>query len=203
MPEVRDHYIGTEILLPRGDKMARGHAVVPHCNANGNVMGRAHTNPVLNTNTRTYEVELPGGKVTELTANIIAESMYAQCDADRNEYLLLDALVDYHKDNKAISLTEQQTSIQGRPVTGKTITGCQICCKWNDGSTLSKLKEPHPMWTAEFAVVQEIDHKPALNRWVKHVLKKRESIWPAMFSIIFMTTITYQFQSVPTGIRHA
>ena len=43
-----------------------------------------------------YHTEFAG----ELTTNIIAQSMYAQCDADGNKYLLLDALVDYHKDNK-------------------------------------------------------------------------------------------------------
>ena len=53
---------------------------------------------------RTYQVEFAGGEVTELTANVIAESLYAQCNWDRNEYLLLDALVDYQKDKKAISL---------------------------------------------------------------------------------------------------
>ena len=51
-------------------------------------------------------------KVTKLTTSIIAESMYTQCDIFENKYLLLDALVDYHKDNKATSLTEQQTSIR-------------------------------------------------------------------------------------------
>ena len=62
------------------------------------MMGRAHTNPILNT--RMYQVEFAGGKVTEFTANVIAESMYAQCNADGKEYLLLDVPVDYHKDNK-------------------------------------------------------------------------------------------------------
>ena len=33
--------------------------------------------------------------------------MYTQCDEERNEHLLLDVLVDYYKDNKVISLTEQ------------------------------------------------------------------------------------------------
>ena len=32
------------------------------------------------------------------------------------------------------------------------------------------------MQTAEFAVTQEIDHKPAFNWWVKYVLKKRDRI---------------------------
>ena len=52
------------------------------------------------------QVEFTGGKVTELTTNVIAESMYAQCIADGNECLLLDILVDYPKNDKAISLTD-------------------------------------------------------------------------------------------------
>ena len=61
-------------------------------------MGRAHTNPILYT-------RMCQGKVTKLMTNIIAESLYAQCNADGNEYSLIDALVAYPKDNKAISLT--------------------------------------------------------------------------------------------------
>ena len=55
-------------------------------------MGRAHTNPILAT--RTYQVEFAGGKVTEFSTNVIAGPMYAQFNADENEYLLLDVLVD-------------------------------------------------------------------------------------------------------------
>ena len=65
-----------------------------------------------------------GGKVTALTINVIAETRYAQCDADGNEYTLLDLLIDYQKDAKVISLTDQQTSIWGRPVTYKSTAGC-------------------------------------------------------------------------------
>ena len=56
-------------------------------------------------------IKLSFRKVTELTINLIAESMYAQCDADGNDYLLIDLLVYYGKDNKMISLTDQQISI--------------------------------------------------------------------------------------------
>ena len=92
MPEVGDHYIGAEILLSIEDEMVRGHVVVQHHDTSGNVMGRAHMNSILDT--RMYQVEFVWGKVTELTTNINAKSMYAQCDADGNEYLLLDVLVD-------------------------------------------------------------------------------------------------------------
>ena len=54
-----------------------------------------------------YQVAFAGGKVAELTANVIAESIYAQCHTDENEYLLLDVLIDFHKDNKVISFAEQ------------------------------------------------------------------------------------------------
>ena len=74
MPEVGEHYIGAEVLLTRGDQMARGHVVTRSRDVNGNVLGRFCTNPILDTSM--YQVEFAGGKVTELTANIIAESMY-------------------------------------------------------------------------------------------------------------------------------
>ena len=115
MPEVGNHYIGAEILLPRGDEVSRGHVVMWSCNFNGNVIGRVHVNPIMDT--RMYQVEFTGGKVTELTTNIIAASAYTQCNTDGNEYLLLDMQVDYWKDNKAISLTDQQITVQRRPLT--------------------------------------------------------------------------------------
>ena len=40
MPQVGDHYIGAEILLPRGDEMARRQVVAWSHDAMGNVMGR-------------------------------------------------------------------------------------------------------------------------------------------------------------------
>ena len=111
-----------------------------------------------------YQVKFAQGKVKELTNNIIAEPMYVQCDADGNEYLLLDVIVDHHKNNRTISLTEQQTSIWGRPVNHKTSAGLQMCYQWKDSSTswekLSELKEFHPVQTAEFAVAHGIDHVP-------------------------------------------
>ena len=75
MPKVGDHYIGVEILLPRGDEMARGHVVAQNNAASGNVMDRAHMNPILDT--KMYQEEFAGGKVTKLTANAIDESMNA------------------------------------------------------------------------------------------------------------------------------
>ena len=35
------------------------------------------------------------GTEAELTANAIAQSMYAQCDPDGNQYLMLNSIVDF------------------------------------------------------------------------------------------------------------
>ena len=53
--------------------------------------------------TQTYEVEFPDGKVTELMANAIAESMYALYDDNGNEYLLFDCFVNYKNSNTALT----------------------------------------------------------------------------------------------------
>ena len=131
--------------------MASGHVVACSHDSNGNVMGMAHTNLMLDT--RTYQVEFMNGKVTELTTKIISESMYTQCDIDGNKYLILEVLVDYHKDNKAILLSEQQIKVQGRPETSKTTAGWQFCCLFKDDSSswekLFNLKESHLVQTAD------------------------------------------------------
>ena len=45
-------------------------------------------------------------EVTELTTNFIASPMHAHCDANRNEYSLIDVQVYNHEDDKANSLTD-------------------------------------------------------------------------------------------------
>ena len=177
-PEVGDNYVNTEVMLPRGDSMARGRVIRRKRNADGDLIGKSNTNPILDT--REYEVEFANGEVTELAANIIAETMFAQCDDDGNEYVLLDSLVDYRKNENALSLEDQKIVVRGKPSLRRSTVGWQICCEWKDGSTswekLSDLKESHPVQTAEYAAAQGIDHEPAFNWWVRHVLKKRDRI---------------------------
>ena len=177
-PEVGDSYVNTEVMLSRGDRMARGKVVRRKRDAEGNPIGRANNNPILDTHQ--YEVQFADGEVTELTANAIAEAMFAQCDEDGNEYVLFDSFVDFRRDGTALSLADQKVVVKGRPSLRRTTVGWLLCCQWKDGSTswekLSDLKESHPVQTAEYAVAQGIDHEPAFNWWVPHVLKKRDSI---------------------------
>ena len=181
-PEAEDTYVNAEIMLPRGDGFARGRVVKRKRGIDGEVIGRANTNPILDT--RLYEVQFPGGEVTELTANVIAQSMYAQCDADGNEYLLLESFVDYRKESGALTMDEQEIVVRGRKSLRRSTKGWKICCQWKDNSTswekLSDLKESHPVQVAEYAVAQGIAHEPAFNWWVTHVLRKRDRIVAAV-----------------------
>ncbi len=53
----------------------------------------ANTNPILDT--RQYGFTFDDGDETILNANLIAEAMYAQCDPGRNQYVLLDSIIDH------------------------------------------------------------------------------------------------------------
>ena len=114
-------------------------------------MGKANSNPILDT--RTYDVEFEDGDVTEFTANIIAENMYAQCDAEGNQYVLLDEIVDYRKDGHALKAQDQTIVVNGRESLRKTTKGWFLCIRWKDDSTswerLADLKESHPLKVAE------------------------------------------------------
>ena len=72
-PEIGDNYVNTEVMLPRGDHMARGKVIRRKRDAEGNPIGRENNNPILDT--RQYEVQFADGEVTELTANVIAEAI--------------------------------------------------------------------------------------------------------------------------------
>ncbi len=55
------------------------------CDQEGNPVGLAHRNPALDT--CVSEVHFSDGRSEELAVNVIAEAIYAQCDADGNQYV--------------------------------------------------------------------------------------------------------------------
>jgi hypothetical protein len=62
-------------------------------NRDDSPIGRANDNPILDT--RSYIVDFDDGDQTKLTANMIAESLYLQCDPNGNQYFLLEEIVDH------------------------------------------------------------------------------------------------------------
>jgi hypothetical protein len=101
MPEAGGNYVNASLMLPHGNSLARGTVIGQKRDARGDPIGNANTNPIMDS--RVYRVEFDDGNVCELTANVIAESMYASCDADGNEYILFDSFVDYKSNSKAVT----------------------------------------------------------------------------------------------------
>jgi hypothetical protein len=128
---------------------------------------------------RIYRVEFDDGNICELTVNVIAESMYASCDADGNEYILFDSFVDYKSNRRAVTKDTQRIVHNGRNSLRRSTVGWHLCVQ-KDGSTswqsLKDLKEAYPVAVAEYAVAQGIDDEPAFNWWVRAVLHKRKHI---------------------------
>ena len=85
--------MNAEILLSMEDKMARSHMAIQLIDL--------------------YEVEFSCGEMTDLAVNIIAESMYAQCDVGRNDSLLLEAFINHRKNGSTLSVDDQKVVIKG------------------------------------------------------------------------------------------
>ena len=173
-----DQYLNSDVLLPTRGKYQTGKVTHRKRDAEGNLKGHANKNAKCDT--REYVVTFPDGAEAEYSANVIAENMYAQCDLDGNQYLLLKAIVDSRRDASAIPISGKYSTLNGKRFLVKSTQGWQLCIQWRDGTStwenLSTMKESNPIEVAEFAVSQGIDHEPAFAWWIPYTLKKRDRI---------------------------
>jgi hypothetical protein len=68
--------------------------------SNGNLIGKTHLNPLLNT--ALYEVEFADGTSEAYAANVIAESLYAQEEAEGG-LPDLEVILDHESDETAVA----------------------------------------------------------------------------------------------------
>ena len=100
----------------------------------GNPIGHAHSNPILDT--RVYEVEIPDGHVEEYAADVIAECVYAQVDDEGNQFLLIQDNIDHKKDAQVLSKDDMWIKgTNGNQHMKKTTKGWKVCVTWKEGST--------------------------------------------------------------------
>jgi hypothetical protein len=145
----------------------------------GNPIGMASANPILDMHEYTFTFD--NGDETMVNVNLIAEAMYAQCDPNGNQYVLLDSIIDHRQLDAAIRQSDQKVvRPDGLTYLKRSTIVWEVCCQWKDGTTswenLADLKESHPIETAEYAVIKGIGLEPVFNWWVPHVLKKRDQI---------------------------
>ena len=87
-PDSYDHYLDMELKLDSGSsehpQLARvSKRLKDH---RGNHIGTAKSNPVLDT--RRYEIEFSDGHKQTISANMIAENMFASIDEEATYYLI-------------------------------------------------------------------------------------------------------------------
>lgn len=179
--ETLDSLLSAEVLLPKGDFQFIAKVVKRKRDDDGNPVGRAHSNPILDT--RVYEVEFPDGSIKDYAANVLAEALYAQVDETGNRFLLLKDIIDHEKDSTALSQNEAEViNLNGsrNPAIKFTTKGWKFCCQWTDGSTswepLRNLKESNPIELAEYAEARNLLNEPAFVWWAKDVLRRRRRI---------------------------
>ena len=177
-----DAYLKAEVLLPLRGEMKTGRVTRRKRDSDGNVIGRSHQQPILDT--REYVVEFPDGTEEAYAANILAQNMIAQCDLEGNQYLLLEGIVDHKQGDDAVTRADATVMINGRAYPRKTTKGWKLCVEWRDGTTtwesLSRLKESNPVEVAEYAVANGLVDEPAFKWWVPFTLKKRDAIISAV-----------------------
>lgn len=82
-PQLEEEYVTGKV---------KQHTVGP----DGKVHGTYDENPYLNM--IVYDVEFPDGQVKEYSTNLIAKHILSQCDTDGYSLSMMDAIIDYKKD---------------------------------------------------------------------------------------------------------
>ena len=177
-PETFDGYLTASVMLPRGCEVLKAQAISRKRDIDGNPVGCANINPILDT--REYVVEFDDGVQDVYSANMIAENMYSQIDSEGSAHALMSEIIDHHSDGRAMKIADGTfVDKQGRQRPRITTQGWRLLVEWKDGTTswvpLTDLKESYPIQTAEYAVNNKLDDEPALW-WVDATLRKRHRI---------------------------
>jgi hypothetical protein len=203
-PAIQDAYVGATVDIQHKGEKRTARVKERARNEDGQFVGEANDNPLLDT--RRYIVEFPDGEVSEYTANLIAESMIAQCDDHGYDVRLLDSIIDHKSDGNAVSDADRYFYNRGRQYHKKTTAGWKLCVQWKGGlttwETLADLKESYPVQVAEYAKSVGIQGEPAFAWWTEHVLKKRDRIIAKVTKRF--NKVTHKFGiEIPTSVEHA
>jgi hypothetical protein len=179
-PDSYDNYLTMELLMDRpGADPELARVTKRLKDNNGNPIGIANANPILDT--RLYEVEYCDGHKAAISANIIAENLFSQVDNDGHRQILFDTIIGHRTDGSEIKEENAfVVSSNGVKRRKETTIGWEINVQWKDGSTtwnkLKDMKDSYPIQVAEYAIENGVSELPAFKWWIPFVLKKRDRI---------------------------
>ena len=173
-----DFLLQAEVILPRGDHAAIAKVKHPKRNSDGNLVGRKHKIPTLDS--RIYVCEFADGEEVDVSINTLAEHLFSQCDSEGNQYQIFQEIVNHRRNKSAVDKADQMVRIGNKSSKKKTLTGWDLEVEWKDGSTswliLRDLKNSNPIEVAQYAKANRIDLEPAFDWWVNDVLKRKDRL---------------------------
>ena len=128
-----DKLINAEVQLQMGDSLVKGKVIGRSVEPDGTIIGSYDDNPMLNS--FLYDVEFPDGQVKEYLANVLAENMLTRVDRDGFSVTLLEAIIDYKKDESAINIADKYIITPKRRKTlCRTTQSWKLKVLWKDQS---------------------------------------------------------------------
>jgi hypothetical protein len=124
--DLYDKYIEAEVILDDNANGAMRAAVKRRIrDFDGNVTGRVHRNPLLDT--RDYEVEYADGTVDKYMANITADNLYSQVESKGKQFMVLIEIINHKSDGTGMNIEDGYViSHNGNKVPKKTTKGWKI-----------------------------------------------------------------------------
>jgi hypothetical protein len=103
--------------------------------------------------------------------------MYAQCDEEGNQFLMLQDIVGHKTDGNEVERADMYINVGSNKQIRKTTKGWYLCVQWKDGTIswerLADLKESNPVEVDEYAVTKNLHDEPSFAWWVPHILEKQ------------------------------
>ena len=205
-PEAYDTYLNMEMAIDRGGEHPEWAKVTKRLRDNeGNPIGRAHDNPILDT--RMYEVEYKDGHKAALAANIIAENLFAQVDDEGHRHVLFEAITDIRADGTEVKEEDAYViASNGVKRRKETTKGWEVLIQWKDGSTtwnaLKDVKDSYPVQLAEYAIGKGLENLPAFAWWVPFTIKRRTRILAKIKSKYWVRTHKFGI-AIPKTVKEA
>ena len=128
-----------------------------------------------------YGVEFLDGTTDTISANIAAENLLSQVDAEGHRQLILSEIIDHRKLNTAIPEEDAfYTTHICVKCQQQTTRGWDICVEWKDGTSqwieTKDMKNSYPIELAEYITKNNISHEPAFAWRVPYTFKKRKAM---------------------------
>ena len=148
------------------------------------------------------------GQLERYSANQIAENLFSNVDEQGRSQLVMEAIIDHRKDDRAVTKDNGYDKVGGTSRKKRTTVGWELKYLWKDGTSswikLSQAKNADPVAVAEYAVSAQIADEPAFTWWVPYTLKKRDILIKKVKGRYWKTTHKYGVRlphSVPEALK--